>query len=134
VSGLGQPVDFAADMIPRQMYYVSFPEYFLHFSSDCGIYRLAEEPRTGKASRGKKVRVVPRRIGAYSKQLCIDLTCLMLNFLHPSLIKSGTDFRDLSEAMLELEEQPPGSIRRRVITKLTGRASLNPQKHKADCC
>ncbi|KAJ9115326.1 hypothetical protein QFC24_007035 [Naganishia onofrii] len=37
------------------------------------------------------------------------------------LIKSGTDFRDLSEAMLELAEQPAGSIRRRVIKSLTGK-------------
>ncbi|KAJ9106431.1 hypothetical protein QFC21_001577 [Naganishia friedmannii] len=35
------------------------------------------------------------------------------------LIKSGTDFRDLSEAMLELKEQPAGSVRRQVIKSLT---------------
>lgn len=39
-----------------------------------------------------------------------------------SLIKSGTDFRDLSEAILELKEQPEGSIRRRTIVGLTGKA------------
>lgn len=41
-----------------------------------------------------------------------------------SLIKSGTDFRDLSEAILELKEQPEGSIRRRTIVGLTGKAKF----------
>lgn len=37
------------------------------------------------------------------------------------LIKSGTDFRDLSEASLTLQDTPEGSVRRKVITSLTGK-------------
>lgn len=44
------------------------------------------------------------------------------DWLVSSLIKSGTDFRDLSEAILQLKDQPEGSIRRRTITGLTGKA------------
>jgi 5'-nucleotidase len=36
------------------------------------------------------------------------------------LIKSGTDFRDLSEASLELEKQEEGSVRRWVVKSLKG--------------
>jgi hypothetical protein len=37
------------------------------------------------------------------------------------IIKSGADFRDLSEIQLELEESPPGSVRRRYISTLHGK-------------
>ncbi|WWD20985.1 hypothetical protein CI109_105465 [Kwoniella shandongensis] len=37
------------------------------------------------------------------------------------LIKSGTDFRDLTSAQLELTPTPPGSIRRHIISSLTGK-------------
>lgn len=37
------------------------------------------------------------------------------------LIKSGTDFRDLTEASLTLQDTPEGSIRRKVIVSLTGK-------------
>ncbi|KAK7440247.1 hypothetical protein VKT23_017188 [Stygiomarasmius scandens] len=37
------------------------------------------------------------------------------------VVKSGTDFRDLSEIELELETTPEGSVRKKVITKITGR-------------
>ena len=36
------------------------------------------------------------------------------------VVKSGTDFRDLSEFTLELEDTPPDSIRRKVIKGITG--------------
>jgi 5'-nucleotidase len=36
------------------------------------------------------------------------------------VIKSGSDFRDLSSMVLELEDAPGGSVRRKVIKKLTG--------------
>jgi 2',3'-cyclic-nucleotide 2'-phosphodiesterase (5'-nucleotidase family) len=38
------------------------------------------------------------------------------------IVKSGTDFRDLSEITLELEDTPPGSIRRKVIKSINGKA------------
>ena len=94
-------------------------------ASDRVFRRLVEVPSRGKALQGKKVVVVPRRIMAYSKPMCLsDLIDTALKTVRTSLIKSGTDFRDLSEAILELEEQPAGSIRRRVISKLTGKTSL----------
>ncbi|OCF34141.1 hypothetical protein I316_04090 [Kwoniella heveanensis BCC8398] len=37
------------------------------------------------------------------------------------LIKSGTDFRDLTSAQLELTPQAPGSVRKHLITRLTGK-------------
>ncbi len=37
------------------------------------------------------------------------------------LIKSGTDFRDLSEAFLEPESTPDGSVRKRIVKTLTGK-------------
>jgi 2',3'-cyclic-nucleotide 2'-phosphodiesterase (5'-nucleotidase family) len=37
------------------------------------------------------------------------------------VIKSGTDFRDLSAITLELSPTPVGSIRTKVISKITGR-------------
>ncbi|KAF8163115.1 Metallo-dependent phosphatase-like protein [Crassisporium funariophilum] len=37
------------------------------------------------------------------------------------VIKSGSDFRDLSEINLELEATPEGSIRRKVIANITGK-------------
>ena len=37
------------------------------------------------------------------------------------LVKSGTDFRDLSEMTLELEDTSEGSVRRKVIKKIAGR-------------
>lgn len=36
------------------------------------------------------------------------------------VVKSGTDFRDLSEFTLELEDTPSGSIRRKVIKSIIG--------------
>ncbi|QRV89758.1 nucleotide phosphoesterase protein YfkN [Ceratobasidium sp. AG-Ba] len=36
------------------------------------------------------------------------------------LVKSGTDFRDLSEMTLELEDTPDGSIRRKIIKSIRG--------------
>ncbi|KAJ7582554.1 Metallo-dependent phosphatase-like protein [Mycena floridula] len=37
------------------------------------------------------------------------------------VIKSGMDFRDLSEFNIELEDSPPGSVRRMVIKRITGK-------------
>lgn len=37
------------------------------------------------------------------------------------MIKSGTDFRDLSSAQLELADTPSGSVRRKIIKSLTGK-------------
>jgi len=37
------------------------------------------------------------------------------------IVKSGTDFRDLSEFVLELEDTPEGSIRRRLIKGIRGK-------------
>lgn len=37
------------------------------------------------------------------------------------VVKSGTDFRDMSEFTLELEDTPPGSVRRKVINAIHGR-------------
>ena len=37
------------------------------------------------------------------------------------VVKSGTDFRDLSELTLELEEAPLGSVRRKVIKTISGK-------------
>lgn len=39
------------------------------------------------------------------------------------VIKSGTDFRDLSEVKLELETSPPGSVRNKTIKRITGKNS-----------
>jgi len=36
------------------------------------------------------------------------------------VIKSGTDFRDLSEIELRIEESPQGSVRRRFISSVKG--------------
>lgn len=36
------------------------------------------------------------------------------------VVKSGTDFRDLSEFTLELVDTPPGSVRRKVIKSIKG--------------
>ncbi len=41
------------------------------------------------------------------------------------LIKSGTDFRDLTEAWLELERQVEGSVRRMTVKTLRGRDCLS---------
>ncbi|KAL1746984.1 Metallo-dependent phosphatase-like protein [Schizophyllum fasciatum] len=37
------------------------------------------------------------------------------------VVKSGTDFRDLSELTLELVDTPEGSVRRKVISRITGK-------------
>ncbi|TFK22412.1 Metallo-dependent phosphatase [Coprinopsis marcescibilis] len=37
------------------------------------------------------------------------------------VVKSGTDFQDLSEVVLTLEDTPPGSIRKKVITGIQGK-------------
>ena len=39
------------------------------------------------------------------------------------IVKSGTDFRDLSEFTLELQETPAGSVRRQVIKTIRGSMS-----------
>jgi hypothetical protein len=39
------------------------------------------------------------------------------------VVKSGTDFRDLSEFTLDLEDTPPGSVRRKVIKSINGKLS-----------
>ena len=36
------------------------------------------------------------------------------------IVKSGTDFRDLSEFTLELEDTPEGSVRRKLIKSIHG--------------
>ena len=36
------------------------------------------------------------------------------------IVKSGSDFRDLSELTLALRETPPGSVRTRVISEVRG--------------
>lgn len=36
------------------------------------------------------------------------------------VVKSGSDFRDLSEMTLELEPTPPGSVRKMVIKSING--------------
>lgn len=36
------------------------------------------------------------------------------------IVKSGTNFQDLSELFLELKDNPPGSVRNKVIQKITG--------------
>ncbi|KAJ7090221.1 Metallo-dependent phosphatase-like protein [Mycena belliarum] len=47
--------------------------------------------------------------------------------------KSGTDFRDLSEITLELAATPPGSIRKQVIKRITGkRHSTKPGSKSSD--
>ncbi|CCM02861.1 uncharacterized protein FIBRA_04973 [Fibroporia radiculosa] len=47
------------------------------------------------------------------------------------VVKSGCDFRDLSEFTLELADTPPGSVRRKVIRKITGkRHSTQPGSKK----
>ncbi|KAJ6488654.1 Metallo-dependent phosphatase-like protein [Mycena vitilis] len=47
--------------------------------------------------------------------------------------KSGTDFRDLSEITLELETTPAGSIRRKVIARITGkRHSTKPNSKSSE--
>jgi 5'-nucleotidase len=40
------------------------------------------------------------------------------------VIKSGTDFRDLSEIRLDIEESPQGSIRKRFISSIKGEKSI----------
>lgn len=43
------------------------------------------------------------------------------------VVKSGTDFRDLSEIMLELKDTPEGCIRRKLISRVTGKHhEINP--------
>lgn len=41
------------------------------------------------------------------------------------VIKSGTDFRDLSEISLELGDTPEGSVRQKVIKAVTGLSPLS---------
>jgi 5'-nucleotidase len=38
------------------------------------------------------------------------------------VIKSGTDFRDISEVCLKLKDTPEGSIRRKLINRVTGKS------------
>ncbi|CAE6431814.1 unnamed protein product [Rhizoctonia solani] len=45
------------------------------------------------------------------------------------LVKSGTDFRDLSELTLELEDTPEGSVRRKLVKSVRGiRHSVQPSQ------
>ncbi|KZT65477.1 Metallo-dependent phosphatase [Daedalea quercina L-15889] len=47
------------------------------------------------------------------------------------IVKSGTDFRDLSEFTLDLADTPPGSVRRKVIKEIRGkRHSTQPGSKK----
>jgi len=45
------------------------------------------------------------------------------------VIKSGTDFRDLSDVLLELEDGPPGAVRRKVIKAVRGKVSMPICQH-----
>lgn len=40
------------------------------------------------------------------------------------VIKSGTDFRDISEICLELKDAPEGSARKKLISRITGKCML----------
>lgn len=40
------------------------------------------------------------------------------------VIKSGTDFRDVSEICLELKDTPEGSTRKKLISRVTGKHML----------
>ena len=40
------------------------------------------------------------------------------------VIKSGTDFRELTEVVLVLEDAPEGSLRRKIIKNVKGKISL----------
>jgi hypothetical protein len=42
------------------------------------------------------------------------------------VIKSGTDFRDLSELTLELEDGPPDAVRRKLVKTVTGGMLTGP--------
>lgn len=44
------------------------------------------------------------------------------------VIKSGTDFRDLSEVILELANTPEGSVRRKVIRSIRGTLLEQPSE------
>jgi hypothetical protein len=46
------------------------------------------------------------------------------------VLKSGSDFRDLSEFTLELEDTPPGSVRKKIIKRITGR--LHPSQSQVN--
>lgn len=48
------------------------------------------------------------------------------------IVKSGTDFRDLSEFTLELADTPPGSVRRKVIKAIHGQHYLKIQVSHLD--
>ncbi|KZT26337.1 Metallo-dependent phosphatase [Neolentinus lepideus HHB14362 ss-1] len=48
------------------------------------------------------------------------------------VVKSGTDFRDLSELELELVDTPEGSVRRKVVKKIEGRRHA-PQPNSKPC-
>lgn len=51
------------------------------------------------------------------------------------VVKSGTDFRELSELTLELEDSPPGSIRKKVVKAIYGMCALlfQPPLEKLGC-
>jgi hypothetical protein len=40
------------------------------------------------------------------------------------VVKSGTDFRDLSEILLDIRGTPEGSIRKKLISRITGKRVL----------
>lgn len=54
------------------------------------------------------------------------------------IVKSGTDFRDLSEFTLELEDTPEGSVRRKLIKSIHGMSewvsTLNLSAHLPQVC
>jgi hypothetical protein len=75
---------------------------------------LARGPSRGKAMLAVGMATVRKRTrGSGKLSRSSVLTC--------RVIKSGTDFRDLSSANLELTDTPAGSIRRKIISSLTGK-------------
>ncbi|PPQ85477.1 hypothetical protein CVT24_008704, partial [Panaeolus cyanescens] len=48
------------------------------------------------------------------------------------VITSGTDFQDLSEVILELKDTPAGSVRRKMIQKITGNCHITRQSTPVD--
>ncbi|PPR01109.1 hypothetical protein CVT24_000405 [Panaeolus cyanescens] len=48
------------------------------------------------------------------------------------IVKSGTDFQDLSEVILELKDTPAGSVRRKVIHKVSGNRHVTRQTTPVD--
>jgi 5'-nucleotidase len=49
------------------------------------------------------------------------------------VIKSGTDFRDISEICLELTDTPKGSARKKLISRVTGERMLHRTRVEGFC-